>query len=179
MTTTINAITYNLDTTGTIDNTTQIQLMLDSFLAGSDLRIPSGKYKINGTINLKAGIKIEAQSDVTFIGIGTNDLFTANSNTTFSGIGFQNCNNAININGQNLITVYWCNFKNNIVYSAVNIYNGTNISISNSFFYNILKNGVQINGDSSTISITWNNFTNPNTYAGYATEQISGHIYCL
>ena len=179
MTTTINAITYNLDTTGAVDNTTQMQSMLDSFTSGSDLRIPSGKYKINGTINLKAGIKIEAQSDVTFIGIGTNDLFTTNSNTTFSGIGFQNCNNAININGQTGITVYWCNFKNNIVYSAINIYNGTNISISNSFFYNILKNGVQINGDSSTISITWNNFTNASVFGGYADAQISGHVYCL
>jgi len=176
---TINATTYNLDTTGAIDNTLQIQSMLDSFPIGSDLRIPIGKYKINGTINLKAGIKIEAQSDVTFIGIGTNDLFTANSNTTFSGIGFQNCNNGIKINGANGITVYWCNFKNNIVYSAINIYNGANISISNSFFYNILKNGVQINGDSSYINITWNNFTNPESFGGYKTEQISGHIYCL
>jgi len=175
----IDVTTYNLDPTGAIDNTIAFQEMIDSFPLGSDLRIPSGKYKINGTVNLKAGIKIQAQSDVTFIGIGTNDLFTANSNTTFSGIGFQNCNNAININGMTGITVYWCNFKNNIVYSAVNIYNGTNISISNSFFYNILKNGVQINGDSSDINIMWNNFTNPETFGNYKEAQISGHVYCL
>lgn len=175
----INATDFNLDITGVTDNTVQFQNMIDSFPSGSDLRIPAGTYKISGTVNLKSGIKIEAQSDVIFIGIGSNNLFTANSNTTFSGIGFQNCNNAININGQSEITIYWCNFKNNIVYSAVNIYNGTNINISNSFFYNILKNGVLINGDSSFISITWNNFTNPSVYGGYQTEQISGHVYCL
>jgi len=34
-------------------------------------------------------------------------------------------------------------------------------------------------GTSSTISITWNNFTNPSVFGGYATEQIAGHVYCL
>jgi parallel beta-helix repeat protein len=176
---TINALTYNLDNTGKIDSTLNFQNMINSFPSGSDLRIPAGTYKINGTIYLNTGIKIEAQSDVIFIGIGTNDLFNANSNTTFSGLGFQNCNNAININGVTGITVYWCNFKNNIVYSAVNIYNGTNIAVTNSYFYNILKNGVMVNGNSSTINIQWNTFSNPSAFGNYATAQISGHVYCL
>jgi len=176
---TINATTYNLDTTGANDMTSNLQLMLDSFASGSDLRIPSGKYKINDTVNLKAGIKIEAQSDVIFIGTGNNTLFNAYNNTTFSGIGFQNCNTAIKIYKQNLVTIYWCNFKNNISFSAINIFGCSNISVSNSFFWEIKKYGVLIDADSSDISITWNNFSNPSPFGGYKIEQIGGHVYCL
>jgi len=175
----IDALKYNLDNTGVIDNTQQFQNLLDSFPLGSDLRIPSGKYKINGTINLKEGIKIEAQSDVIFIGTGNNTLFNTYNNTTFSGIGFQNCNTAIKIYKQNLVTIYWCNFKNNISFSAINIFGCSNISISNSFFWEIKKYGVLIDADSSDISIKYNNFSNPSVFGGFEIEQIGGHIYCL
>jgi len=175
----IDATKYNLDTTGATDTTLAFQKMTDSFPTGSDLRIPAGTYKFEGTVNLKSGIKIEAQSDVIIIGISSNTLFNASSNTTFSGIGFQNCNIAINIFQQTGVTVYWCNFKNSIVYSAIEIYNGSNISISSCFLYEIKKYGVFINGDNSDISITWNNFSNPSVFGGYTTEQISAHVYCL
>ena len=153
--------------------------MIDSFAPGSDLRIPAGLFKISGTVTVKPGIKLEAQADVIFKGSVFNNLFNASDSTQFSGLGFQNCMNAIMVNGQTGVIVYWCNFNSNIGYAAVNIYNGTNISITNSYLYDIKKHGVLINGDSATINIQWNNMTNPSRYAGYTTEQISGNVYCL
>ena len=46
-----------------------------------------------------------------------------------------------------------CRFTNKINYAAINFYGGSNCSITNSYFYDILKYGIIIDKDSSNITI--------------------------
>ena len=179
--TTIDAGKYNLDTTGISDISLKFQHMIDSVPSGTTITLPKGTYKLSSSVQLKDGIKLIASSNnnVKIKGTGNNTLFWTGNDNSFQGIEFQNCSTAISVLYTKGLRVFNCGFINNITYSAVNIYGGSDCSVKNSYFYNIHKYGVLIDKDSSSITIDNNNFDNPKIFDGFSKEQISGHVYCM
>ena len=150
-----------IDNTGMSNVTIPMQSVIDSYATYAIITIPSGIYKIGGTINLKEGQTLIANNDVIIIGIGTNLLVNATYKTTIQGIEFQNCSTAINLTGHSAFNVVNCRFTNNIVYSAINLYNCLGkCNITGSYFNNILKYGILIDNNSSDITIEGNCFDN-------------------
>jgi len=175
----IDAQTYNLDTTGASDTSSQFQKMLDSLPSGSAIVLPSGLYKLSNVVRLKDNMTIIASNDVIITGTGYNTLFSAGNYNNFQGMEFQNCSTAISVFHKSGVNVEGCRFTTSIDFSAINFYGASNCNISNSYFYDIRKYGVLIDNDSSDITIDNNSFDNTSVFGGYSTEQISGHVYCL
>jgi parallel beta-helix repeat protein len=177
--TNVNVKKYSLDITGATDTSSQFQKMVDSYPAGSTINIPSGTYKFLDTIKLKDGIKLVASNDVIISGTGKNTLISVGNSNSFKGIEFQNSDTALDVNHKSGLVVDNCKFTNNIVFAAINMSKATDSSVTNSVFYDIRKYGILIDNDSSNITIHKNNFDNPEVFAGYEKEQISGHVYSL
>jgi parallel beta-helix repeat protein len=177
--TNVNVKKYSLDITGATDTSSQFQKMVDSYPTGSTINIPSGTYNFLNTIKLKDGIKLVAHSDVIISGTGKNTLISVGNSNSFEGIEFQNCDTALDVNHKSGLVVDNCKFTNNIVFSAINMSKASDSSVTNSVFYDIRKYGILIDNDSSNITIHKNNFDNPEVFAGYEKEQISGHVYSL
>jgi len=175
----IDAQSYNLDKIGTSDTSSQFQNMIDSYPSNSTIKLPKGIYKFSSTVKLKDGMKLIADSNVVIQGIGDNTLFSTGNDNTFTGIEFQKCSTALSSSYNKGLNIINCRFTYNIKYAAINVYGGSNCTITNSYFYNILKYGIKIDGDSSDITINNNYFDNPEVFAGYTDAQISAHIYCL
>jgi len=175
----INIVEASLDNTGLTDTTSLFQAMVMHLPNGAKFKMPKGLYRIDGNVKLNNNITIEGDGEVRFRGKGTNVLFTVNYMITFKGIQFENCSQAITLNGHSIFKVDRCKFLNNIVFAAINLYNASKVTIVNSSFNNILKHSILIDGDSTDILIDKNTFDNPDVFGGYATEQISGHVYCL
>ncbi|MGH4052358.1 MAG: right-handed parallel beta-helix repeat-containing protein [Clostridium sp.] len=170
---------YSLDITGDTDTSAGFQKMVDSYPSGSTIELPEGEYLLNATINLKDGISLTSDADVIIRGTGKNTLFSAGNDNTFHGLEFQNCGTAINVTAKKGLKVSDCRFTNKIDFAAINFSGSSDSSITNSFFYDILKYGVLIDNDSSNITIDKNKFDNAKVFGGYAKEQISGHVYSL
>ncbi len=175
----IDAQSYNLDKTGMSDASSQFQDMIDSYPSGSTIKLPKGIYKFSRIVKLKDGIKLIAESNVVIQGIGENTLFSTGNDNTFEGIEFQKCSTALSASRKKGINITNCRFTYNIKYAAINFYGGSKCTVTNSYFYNILKYGIKIDGDSSDITIYNNYFDNPKVFGGFALAQISAHIYCL
>ncbi|MGH4118106.1 right-handed parallel beta-helix repeat-containing protein [Clostridium sp.] len=175
----IEAKDYNLDTTGITDTSANFQTMIDSFISGSTIQLPSGTYKFSNTVKLKDNVTFFASNDVIISGTGNNTLFSTGNNTSFSGIEFQNCSTALSVFKKIGLNVTNCRFTNNITFSAINFYGSSSSTVIDSYFYNIRKYGILIDDDSDHITIDNNNFDNPQVFGGYAKEQIGGHIYSL
>jgi len=175
----IDATTYNLDTTGVTDTSSEFQKMLDSLPSGSTIQLPAGTYKLSNVVKIKDNMTIIASNDVIINGTGNNTLFSAGNYNDFQGIEFQNCYTAISVFQKTGVNVDGCRFTNTINFSAINFYGGSNCSVRNSYFSGIDKYGVLIDHDSSDITIDNNSFDNATVFGGYGVEQVSGHVYCL
>lgn len=175
----INSKTYNFDITGLTDTSVEFQKMINECPNGTTIQLPKGIYKFENSVKLKDGIKLITSSDVTIIGTGNNTLFSTGNSNSFQGINFQNCATALNVFQKKGLSVTNCKFTNKISYVAINFYGSSDSSVTNSYFYDILKYGILIDSNSSNIKIDKNNFDNSKVYGGYKTEQIGGHIYCL
>ena len=175
----IDAQSYNLDKTGISDTSVQFQDMIDSFPSGSTIKLPKGIYKFSSIVKLKDGMKLISEGNVVIQGIGENILFSAGNDNTFDGMEFQKCSTAISVSQKNGVNITNCRFTYNIKYAAINFYGGSNNTVTNSYFYNILKYGIKIDGNSSDFVIHNNYFDNPKVFGGFALAQISAHIYCL
>lgn len=170
---------YKMDKTGISDTSISFQKMIDSYPAGSTIRLPKGIYKLSSIVKLKDGIKLIGDGNVVIKGTGNNTLLATGDNNTFGGIEFQSCSTAISAIKQNGINITSCRFTNNIRYAAIDIYGSNDCSITNSYFYDVRKYGIKIDNNSSNITIDKNHFDNPKVFGGYKNAQISGHIYCL
>ena len=168
-----------MDKTGRVDTSVSFQKMIDSYPSGSTIKLPKGIYKFSNTVNLKDGIKLIASSDVVIQGIGKNILFSTGNDDTFNGIEFQKCSTALSVLRKKGINIINCRFTYNIEYAAINFYGTNNCSVTNSYFYNILKYGIKIDDNSSNITIYNNYFDNPKVFGGYKDALIGGHVYCL
>jgi len=153
--------------------------MLDSYPSGSTLKLPKGIYKFSTTVKLKDGIKLIASSDVVIQGLGKNILFATGNDNSIQGIEFQKCAIAIRVLYKKGVNIINCRFTDNIRYSAIDFYGTSNCTVTNSYFYNILKYGIKIDHNSSDITVYKNYFDNPKVFGGYALAQISAHVYCL
>ncbi|MGH4118107.1 right-handed parallel beta-helix repeat-containing protein [Clostridium sp.] len=170
---------YSLDITGATDTSAELQKMIDASTTGSTITIPAGKYKFSNTVKLKDGIVLTAKNDVTIKGTGKNTLFAVGNSNSFSGIDFQNCGTALSVTKKSGLVVDNCKFTNKIDFAAINLSQVSDSSVTNSYFYDIRKYGILIDNDSSNITIDKNKFDNPEVFAGYKKEQISGHVYSL
>ncbi|MGH4122978.1 MAG: right-handed parallel beta-helix repeat-containing protein [Clostridium sp.] len=170
---------YSLDITGETDTSASFQKMVDSYPSGSTLNLPEGTYNFHGSVKLKDGIKLISGGDAVIKGTGKNTLFSVGNDNSFQGIEFQNCATAVNVTEKKGLVITDCRFTNNIDFAAINLSKASNTSVTNSYFYDIRKYGVLIDNNSSNIKIHKNNFDNPKVFAGYAKEQISGHVYSL
>jgi len=176
----IDAATYNLDVTGLTDTSSQFQAMLNSLPSGATVQLPAGLYKFSSIIvKPKDNITIIAANDVTITGTGQNTLFSTGNFNSFKGIEFQNCSEALRVFQKTGLSVIDCRFTSNINYAALNFYGSSNSSVVNSYFTDIHKYGALIDSNSSDITIDNNNFDNDTVFGGYASEQVSGHVYCL
>jgi len=168
-----------LDITGLSDTSETFQKMVDSYPSGSTLKLPKGIYKFSSTVKLKDGIKLISESNVVIQGLGKNILFATGNNNSIQGIEFQKCAIAIRVLYKKGVNIINCRFTDNIRYSAIDFYGSSNCTVTNSYFYNILKYGIKIDHNSSDITIYKNYFDNPKLFGGYALAQISAHVYCL
>ncbi|GCD10974.1 right-handed parallel beta-helix repeat-containing protein [Clostridium tagluense] len=175
----IEAKDYNLNITGLSDTSDTFQKMVDSLPVGSAIKLPKGIYKLSSTVELPEGIKLIADDNVVIQGIGKNTLFSTGNDNTFKGIEFQNCSTAIRALYKKGVNIINCRFTDNINYAAIDFYGASNCNVTNSYFYNILKYGIKIDNNGFDITIDNNFFDNPKVFGGYATQQISGHVYCL
>ncbi|HEY8892240.1 MAG TPA: right-handed parallel beta-helix repeat-containing protein [Clostridium sp.] len=153
--------------------------MIDSYPSGSTIKLPKGIYKFSSIVKLKDGMKLIADNNVVIQGIGKNILFATGNNNTFSGIEFQKCSTALRMLYKKGVNIISCRFTDNIRYAAINFYGSSDCTVTNSYFYNILKYGIKIDNNSSDITINNNYFDNPKIFGGYADAQISAHVYCL
>jgi len=175
----IEALTYNLDTTGASDTSVSFQKMIDSFPSGTVIQLPTGTYKLSNIVKIKDNMTLIASNDVIIKGIGNNTLLSLGNGNSFNGLEFQNCAAAISVFQKTGANITNCRFTNNISFSAINFYGSSNCLVSNSYFYGVHKYGVLIDHDSSDITIDNNNFDNAAAFDGYSREQVSGHVYCL
>jgi hypothetical protein len=159
------------------DDSGRLQRLINKLSSGGVITFAKKTYSILTTLNSLDGISFMGFGTI-LLGDGTKTLINAGNDNYFEGIQFQTCTIAINAQAKKNVSVHRCRFidiKNVGVY-----YYGTNSSfVINSYFYNIQKDSINIDNDSSDIDISHNVFDNPSLYGGYATEQNSAHVNCL
>jgi hypothetical protein len=160
------------------DDSGRLQRLINKLTSGGVITFDVKKtYSILTALNSLDGISFVGYGAI-LQGDGTKTLINAGNDNYFEGIEFKNCTFAINAQAKTNVSVNRCRFidiKNVGVY-----YYGTKSSfIINSYFYDIKKDSLNIDNDSSDIEISHNIFDNPSLYGGYGTEQTSAHVNCL
>lgn len=130
-----------LDLTGETDSSAALQLLIDSSSDGDTVKIPDGKLKLDGQININKELYIVADSTTVELAPSITGFFIDSDNVTIKGFNF-NCvsktTEAITVNSKNRFNISECNFFN--LSYGVRFYStrltGDNelSSISNSYF---------------------------------------------
>jgi hypothetical protein len=161
-----------------VDDSGRLQRLINKLTSGGVITFEAKKtYSILTTLTSLDNISFVGYGSI-LQGNGTKILVNTGNNNYLEGIEFNNCTIAINGQGKNNVSVYRCRFID-IKNVGVYYYGCKESFVMNSYFYDIKKDSINVDNDSSDIEISHNIFDNPSLYGGYGTEQTTAHVNCL
>lgn len=164
------------DSNGLLDDTYDLQSMIDKTSEGGTLYLPAGE--INGSFYINRSMNLIGQgNDTTLIASHHTPIWIRSSDVNISNIGFRAGGSCISI-GKNYdnILIWGCNFSN--CYRGIMVYNSyiesSDLVIKNNSFFNTVNDGIYFRGVSQC-RIEHNSFE----YAlngVYADEMVNSNI---